>query len=334
MFKWISVVAALISMVVASEEGLALVPDCSDRIIGFLDLKSVGNLSQVSKKWNDGVHPVIADAKQWVEAGGLLRALFLADSEKADKDRLSLFEKWEKLPEEFSFQDFLDLLTGFVSLDVDAESLEALTAELLRGVGGNPTLTPAQREFLSMWMPNKDVSEMAGNLSTRIMTGACECGKGVYSAACTCWSGLSLQDLRHITPRLLNERDEIADSEPLIILNSAFFSANPWLILLMPASLHPMPELRVVLILKLQEELAADKYSGIDLIKMGILFLMLERGEEADESFFKFVRRSEGYLEYLAFGFFYGMYKVTFKPFVYASKGVYSLLHYLKFSIE
>lgn len=360
LFKWVFAVLILMSSVVASQEqvglcsgfdhcsvrlldlesveslppesteGVRVDSDCDRRIVEFLDLESMGRLSRASKAWGAAVRPVIADTKQWVKDGGLLRALFLADANEEDRSVLGRFDCWSQPIEGFRYQDFLQLLTCFTSLDLDNERLERLTAELIRVVDENSTLTSTQKEFLGMWMPNKNVGEMASNLSMGIMSGDCECGNGVYSSACTCWSRLYSEDLRNITPRILHEWNEITSSDSLIVLNAAFFS-GPWSILLTPESLHPMPELRGLLIAKMQEELATNQRNGVDLIRMSVLFLMLGRGAEADESFFKIVQDSDGAAEHVASVFLYAMYKVTLKPFVFSAKAVYGLLHHFGF---
>lgn len=260
-----------------------------------------------------------AETVEWVQEGGLLRALFAPEPLAQDMQMLTRFKRWNSPVENFQYQDYLDLLTRFVSLNLGVAEVKTLTANMARAIDSNPKLSESQREFLKKWLPTKAVGEMSAHLSEPFISIDDKADNGIESAELR----LSERDLRNITPRILKGKNDIQSPEPFIALNFAFLGNNAFGVLFVPMSQHPIPELRDALILKLTTEFAANRYSRTELINVNTLFLMLECWKEADASMLKVVQTSENWFEYFALNLMYYVYMFMTKPLVCVGKWLY-----------
>lgn len=283
----------------------------------YCDAPTLLSFAQVNSKVGYEPSRQLQELKEWEDNGGLLIGLFGTPQDQ-DVQYLGKLSQWCKGVSSFTFDDYKRLLTGFVQITLDQEAVAALSSNMQSTIQRNSNLTSSQKEFLGLLLPDKTPDEISENLGRGILNGSCECDaqflkdRNDQYRQCTCWAKLSDSDLRRITPRILSIADQIESSNTLIKLllahierkNSSIF----W-----PMK-YPNPELRVALISKLKEELAAKKYTGSDTFKCMGLFAFLGCWDEVDQLSILAIEQSKSISDYVLKRSFLFLYTSAMMP--------------------
>jgi hypothetical protein len=298
-----------ISLLSAVESPPTSVPgkfrECSDVwgvVSEYCDAPTIFSLTRVSSKV--GVEPrlQLEELRVWKENGRLLIALFGFATYKDLKKWIKL-PRWHKEIDTFTFDEYKQLLTGFVRLSLDPEAVAVLSSNINNCVGQNQTLTSSEKALLGLYLPDKTPKELCEALERSILNGGCHCdarlledGQAQFSQ-CKCRVKLSERDLRRITPRILSYSDQIESIDPFITL--LFADIEKKNISLFWPMKYRNPALRRVFASKLKEKLMAERLPGSDVMKSIGLFTLFGFWAEVDQVSKLLIQQSESFKDYL-----------------------------------
>ncbi len=296
--------------------------ECSDVwgvVSKYSDVSTQMNLTRVSRTVGAEPREQLVELRQWIANGGLLISLFGAPSEQ-DRENLRRLPQWDRGVDQYTFDDYKRLITGFVHLKLDPERTNDLSSKMNETIERIEALSSSEKELLKQYTPEKTPEQLSESFGRRISINPCCCDarflekQNEQIEKCVCYVELMDSDLRRITPRILVVAHQFKGSNTLIKLYFAHIELK------ITSIFWPMkyqkPELRMALISKLKEELVAEKFKGSDLIKCISLFSLLGSWDGVDHASKLLIEQASSLKEYLIVKGFMAIHKNVIIPMV------------------